>query len=70
MPAEKILTEAICAALNPSLPQRIRINELPQMMQSKIKIPQLINPSFFIIADKGQQSETERYKFFIPDPRA
>jgi hypothetical protein len=40
------------------------------MMQSKIKIPQLINPSFFIIADKGQQSETERYKFFIPDPRA
>lgn len=53
-PAEKILRDAICAQLNSSLLAFIRMKELPQMIQSKINIPQLTARSFFI--SDGQRS--------------
>ena len=64
-PAEKILSEAICAHVSSSLLAFISINELPQIMHNKINIPQLTNRSFLITMGKGQQSVGERKYFFI-----
>src|SRR4030095_7712161 len=65
MPAEKILSEAICAQVSSSLLAFIRMKELPQIMHSKINIPQFTNRSFFIMMRKDQQSAAERSNFFI-----
>ena len=54
MAAEKILSEANCDQLSASLLAFIRINELPQMIHNKLKIPQLKSLSFFI--KKAQRS--------------
>ena len=53
MPAEKIRNDAICAHVSSSLLTFIRMKELPQIMHSKINIPQLTSLSFFILMRKG-----------------
>jgi hypothetical protein len=63
-PAEKILSEAICAQLSSSLLAFIRMKELPQIMHNKINIPQLTNRSFFIMMRKGQQSASTKQFFY------
>lgn len=46
MPAEKIRKAAICVPDNPSMLTFIKIKELPQIKQSRIKIDQLISLLF------------------------
>ena len=48
IPAEKIRTEAICHPFNATLLNFIKINELPQINERKMKISQLIILSFAI----------------------
>src|SRR5688572_23693537 len=65
MPAEKILSDAICAQVRSSLLAFIKMKELPQMMHIKINIPQLTSLSFFMLMRKGHYSVSEQGIFFI-----